>query len=162
MESEYVNNLKEYPSDQHEIMRFAYMWQIEACTDNEMDIIYMNMMVNLLKSQYRKMLIPIVNMEEAILRKADQAKEEFNSPDSLHNYWVLRRMRSDAVQFSARVEEIRKLPNEGHLMRPQPMTERETLINEAGHICLQMTHCRILRGGRLYCQWSNYLGPTDF
>ena len=104
----------------------------------------------------------IVNMEEAILRKADQAKEEFNKPDSLHNYWVLRRMRSDAVQFSARVEEIRKLPNEGHLMRPQPMTERETLINEAGHICLQMTHCRILRGGRLYCQWSNYLRPTDF
>ena len=45
MESEYVANLKEYPSDQHEIMRFAYMWQIEACTDNEMDIIYMKMMV---------------------------------------------------------------------------------------------------------------------
>ena len=48
-------------------------------------------------------------------------------------------MRSYAAQFSARVEEIRKLPNKGYLMRPQPMTQRETLINEAGHICLQIT-----------------------
>ena len=162
MESEYVNNLKEYPSDQHELMRYAYMWQLEACTDNEMDIIFMTLMVNFLNSQYRKMLIPIVNMEEAILRKANQAKEEFNSPESLHNYWVLRRMRSEAAQFSARVKEIRELPDEGYMMREQPMTERETLINEAGHVCLKMTQCRILRGERLYCQWSNYLRPADF
>ena len=106
MESVYATKLKEYPTDQHEIMRSAYMWQLEACTDNDMDIVYMILMVNFLRSQYRKMLIPIVNMEEAILRKADQAQEEFNSPDSLHNYWVLRRMRSDAAQFSARVKEL--------------------------------------------------------
>ena len=162
MESEYVSNLKEYPTDQHEIMRYAHMWQLEACTDNKMDIMFMILMVEYLKSQYRKMLIPIVNMEEAILRKANQAEEEFKSPDSLHNYWTLRRMRSEAEQFSARVEEIRKLPDEGYMMRTQPMTQRETLINEAGHICLQMTRCRILRGERSYWQWSNYLGPADF
>ena len=162
MESEHATKLKEYPTDQHEIMRSSYMYQLEACTDNDMDIMYLILMVNYLRSQYRKMLVPIVIMEEAILRKAAQAQEEFNSPHSSHNYWVLRRMRSDAAQFSARVEEIRNLPDEGYMMRIQPMTQRETLINEAGHTCLQMTLCRILRGERLHCQWSNYLGSAGY
>ena len=162
MESEHATKLKEYPTDQHEVMRFAYMQQLEACTDNDMDIMFMIMMVNYLRSQYRNMLVPIVIMEEAILRKADQAQEEFNSPHSSQNYWTLRRLRSDAAQFSARVEEIRRLPDEGYMMRIQPMTQRETLINEAGHTCLQMTLCRILRGERLYYQWSNYLGSAGY
>ena len=124
------------------------MRPLEASTDTQEDIEYLQLHVRELKKQFIEMYSPISKIVIEAETYIEEATEAIKG--ILPVPWLLLRLRLDIRRLRGRINEIRGLNSEAYLLMGEPMTPKNKWIARAAHVSNGIALCRILRSEPMY------------
>ena len=147
-EAQYACIERLYVTDLHEESRMNIMRPLEASTDTQEDIEYLQLHVRELKKQFIEMYSPISKIVIEAETYIEEATEAIKG--ILPVPWLLLRLRLDIRRLRGRLNEIRGLRSEAYLLMEEPMTPKNKWIARAAHVSNGIALCRILRSEPMY------------